>query len=182
MHGHLFTGFNTAGKWQWVGLDLSGYKDHRVHLEFTAVGEGEFALGTVVQSDGPPASLDRKNESVAALLNADSTKVLAQSYQQLFEQVLGQIETDKVIGSDNALDTTKLANWLLQHPELMVADPKVISAAAEPFIKEQASLIAQIKTESRLTAAMQDGSPENEHVFIRGSHKAPGEVGSAPIP
>jgi hypothetical protein len=43
-------------------------------------------------------------------------------------------------------------------------------------MKRQAELIASIKTESRLAVAMQDGSPENEAVFIRGSHKAPGEV------
>jgi hypothetical protein len=176
LHGQLFSGFNTNGKWQWVGLDLTPYKDHRIHLEYTAASDAEFALGMVVQSNGPPASLERKNELVAALCNAGSVKALAESYQKLFEQVLTALETDKLIGSDKAHDTAKLANWLLQHQELVVQDSKSLATSSDSFIAEQTRLIGQIKLESRLAAAMQDGSPENEHVFIRGSHKAPGEV------
>ena len=176
LHGHLLTSFDTRGQWQWVGLDLSAYKDHRIHLEFTATGTSDFALGMVVQSKGAPASLERPNTLVTALLSAPSPEAMAQAYQQMFTGVLAGLATDKMIGSETAVDQAKLANWSLQHPELVCTDLKPLAKAAEPFLAEQAQLIAQLKTASRLALAIQDGSGENEHVFIRGSHKAPGEM------
>jgi hypothetical protein len=51
-----------------------------------------------------------------------------------------------------------------------------VAEAARPFLARQAALLAQIKPESRLAMAMMDGNGTDERVFIRGSHKAPGEV------
>jgi hypothetical protein len=59
------------------------------------------------------------------------------------------------------------------------------------FLIREGKIADRIRKESRLCVAMIDGSPENEYVFIRGSHKARGETvprrflealaGSAPL-
>ena len=48
--------------------------------------------------------------------------------------------------------------------------------AIAKFITERNRLIGEIKKESRTAMAMQDGSPEDEHVFIRGNYRNAGDV------
>src|SRR5208337_1734843 len=69
---------------------------------------------------------------------------------------------------------------LLQRPALFLpegsATEKSLREGAATFIAQQAELVSQIKHESRLALAMLDGNAQDEHVFIRGSPKAPGEL------
>ena len=64
----------------------------------------------------------------------------------------------------------------MRHPELFAADERRhCGRLPGAFLAEEAKLLARIKTESRLALAMLDGNGVDEHVFIRGSPKAPGE-------
>ncbi len=75
-------------------------------------------------------------------------------------------------------DAARLADWLVRHPELFVKDEaemrKAVADAAGPLLAEQAKLLAQVKTASRLAPAMLDGSGVDEFVFLRGNYKTPG--------
>jgi hypothetical protein len=53
---------------------------------------------------------------------------------------------------------------------------KRLIAAATPILQEHKTLLAQIRFDSRLAPAMQDGSGSDESVFIRGNPKTPGDV------
>jgi len=52
---------------------------------------------------------------------------------------------------------------------------KDLQSLAQTCQKERQDLLGQVRRESRLALAMQDGNGVGGHVFIRGSHKAPGE-------
>jgi hypothetical protein len=110
---------------------------------------------------------------------ARSLDGLAAGYQRLFLDLTGRLAADRLVGSRDAADQARLANWLLRRPGLFASGDTVarrLAEAAGPVVADQARLRARIKGESRLAVALMDGSAEDEHVFIRGSHKTPGEV------
>ncbi|MGH7168833.1 MAG: DUF1553 domain-containing protein, partial [Gemmataceae bacterium] len=109
------------------------------------------------------------------LADADSLDALARSSQDLFLDTLSALAADRLLGSSNAVERARLANWMVGHAALFgSASPAGDEARA--FLIEQSKITARIQKESRLCVAMIDGSPENEYVFIRGSHKAHGET------
>src|SRR5207247_1567123 len=113
-----------------------------------------------VQATNTPGSLDRPNDALLRLLTGDAARApeaLAAGYQRLFLDTLDRLASDRLVGN---ADHARLANWLLQHRELFgeVGDlEKRLRKAAEPFLTEQAKLVAKIKAESRLAPAMLDG-------------------------
>ena len=56
------------------------------------------------------------------------------------------------------------------------AEEKALAKVAAPILEEQRSLLVQIRHESRVVPAMQDGSGTDECVFTRGNPKTPGPV------
>jgi cytochrome c553 len=176
LHGHLVRAVNNGERFQWIAHDLSAYQGQRVHLEFTPTGSGEFAVAQVVQGVNPPPLAHRPSSLLSrAVADAASVEALAAGYQRLFLDTVNKLADDGIAGAPEASDRARLANWLVEHAALFgAADAGAEEARA--FLTEQAKLQARIQRDSRLCVAMIDGSPENEHVFIRGSHKAPGEV------
>jgi cytochrome c553 len=193
LHGQLIRAVNNGDRFQWIAHDLSAYQGQRIHLEFTPTGSGDFAVAQVVQGANPPPLLERPNALLCqALADAGSLETLAEAYQRLFLDTVGKLTTDRTVGQAfqpdrrrenvrlesltyEAADRARLANWLVSHAALFgLTEPANDQARA--FLIQQSRLQARIRSESRLCVAMIDGSPENEYVFIRGSHKAPGET------
>jgi hypothetical protein len=90
-------------------------------------------------------------------------------------QTANKLASDQIIGSPHAADLARLADWLVQHGDLMALsgyESPVISR----FFDAQAKLFSGIRNNSRLAPAMLDGDGYDEHVLIRGSPKAPGEL------
>ncbi len=181
LHGRLLNHFKAGNQFRWVAHDLSPYKGHRTHIEFTPAAGADFAVALVVQAERMPAPPESPNNALQTLLRAaDSPKALAAGYQRLFLEVTDRLAADKVIGADDATEYAGLANWLIRHADLLVVDRtaahKHVTRVATPFFAARDSLLAQIHDESRLALAMQDGRGVNEHVFIRGSPKNLGEL------
>jgi hypothetical protein len=181
LHAQLVVPIRAGGRFQWVAHDLSAYKGQRAHLEFSATDSSDFAVAMVVQSATPPGSLERPNQILEQLLRDEGSSVeaLAHGYQHRFLDVLDHLAVDRIAGVADAVDQSRLANWLLQHSELFPTDEasrKHVVEVAGPFLAARAKLCGEIRTESGLAVAIQDGSGVDEHVFIRGSHKAPGEL------
>jgi hypothetical protein len=148
-----------------------------VHLEFTPDNGADFAVALVVQSERPPGSLERPNGLLLRALSGDgitTPEALAAAYERLLLQAAERLGQDRIRGCEDATDYARLANWLVQKRELFGAGDG--RAGAAPFVAEQAKLAATIKSESRLALAMLDGSGVDEHVYIRGSYKTPGEA------
>jgi hypothetical protein len=179
LHAQLVRTLEVGDGFHWVGHDLSAYKGLDAHLEFTATATAEFAVAMVVQTDGPPASIDRPNQLVMKMLASDgaSLKALAKAYERLLTDVTARLAHDRIIGSEDAAAYSKLASWLIQKPALFASPEAVcrhVGPIARPLLAAQRRLTAQVKNASRLALAMIDSTGVDEHVFIRGSHKALG--------
>ena len=176
LHGALVRSFNTAGKWQWIAHDLNAYRDHRLHFEFTAES-GDFAVATVAQGNAAPSLDEPPSEWLVRALEKETTpEGLASAYRDQFKALIGKWKADTLTTDSDAMDLSGLATWAIRNPQLFGFDEKSIRDVAQPFIDQETKLRARIKTQSRLAPAIQDGSAENERVFIRGSHRTPGEV------
>ncbi len=170
LHGQLVRSFNTGERFQWITHDLSAYQGQRIHLEFTPTGSAPFAVAQVVQGEQAPNLPDPSKQ---ALADNDSPDALARAYQHLFLDALNALAADRLSGSADAMDQARLLNWMIGHAELFgSASPALNEARA--LLEQQIKITDRIQKESRLCMAMIDGSPENEYVFIRGSHKARG--------
>src|SRR5262249_43058536 len=112
--------------------------------------------------------------------NAGSLQALAQAHQRLFVGVMEKLAGDRIVSSKDVTDCARLTNWLLEHSDLFTPArggvSKRLVKAAEKFLASQAKLVKQIRNESRLAMAIVDATGLDEHVFLRGSHKTPGEL------
>ncbi len=177
LHGELVRHFNTGGKFQWVSLNLTNYSGHHAHLEFSPDDDKEFSVSLVVQGE----KLDTAEPMVTAigqrLSSIDSLDLasVADAYQLAFTDVVKRLENDTLRNS--GFDSARLANWMLTNAGLLnVKDWDKVSKASATYMEEQKILTGQIRKESRLALAMQDNTAADEHVFIRGSHKALGDL------
>jgi hypothetical protein len=176
LHRQLVRTVNTGERFQWVEHDLSAYQSQRVHLEFTPAGSAPFAVAQVVQGANPPPVIERSNKLLSqTIADADSPEALAGAYQRLFLDTLDELAADRLIGSEDAAERARLANWLTEHADLL-GSTSPAAEEARAFLARQEKIASRIRSESRLAVAIIDGSPENEYVFIRGSHKARGET------
>jgi hypothetical protein len=152
-----------ADGWTWVEHDLSRYRGERVHLEFTAGSAGDFAVALAAQADHLPAQIDVPGERFVNLLDADSPAALADGYQRLATEAV------KALG-DNALDAdhARVADLLL----LLCAPLD----ATQRFSKDEKAILADARLTSRLAPALLEANGVDEHVFVRGFPKTPGEI------
>jgi hypothetical protein len=183
LHGQLVKPIEAGNSFRWVVQDLTRYRGQHAHLEFTPTGVADFAVAMVVQSENTPEPLDRPDQALVKFLSdrdAGSLTSLARAYQKMIGEVVKRLADDRLIGSAEAANYARLANWLLQRADLFTpvkdAVPKRLASASRGFAARQAKLVAQIKNESRLALAMLDGTGLDEQVFLRGSPKTLGEV------
>jgi hypothetical protein len=175
LHGRLLMPFNTNGAWKWVTHDLKSYAGHRAHLEFAPSNDGDFEVALVVQGPLPLPAVAADDGFIDALGHgAVDLDELCRRYQELCTSVLADFRSNpKALRSDRV----GAANWMLDNAGLLgVKTWDEVAKAAEPFMAAQAKLVAQLRQQSQLAPAMLDGTGVNEHVFIRGSYKDPGEV------
>jgi len=171
LHGELVRSFNTPDRFQWIMHDLGRYKGQRAHFEFTAESP-EFAVAKVAMGSSAPTLTEPPAAWQIALLEKEDPAAAAAALQRRLSQVTTALAKNALRDVDDA----RLAQWMIQHPELFSVDARALAEVNARFMKEQGQLISQIWAQSRLALAIQDGSAQDEAVFIRGSYKAPGEV------
>ncbi len=180
LHGQLVGDIPASDTLHWAAIDLTPYKGRRAHLEFTAAAGSAFAVARVVQADAAPGPVDSSNHALLILLSgrdARSPEGLAAAYQRVFLDAAKRLGADRIAGAPDAADYARLANWLLKHTDLLPdANAAALQETADAALAEQRQLAGQIRRESRLALAMQDGDGVNEHVFKRGSYKTLGDV------
>ena len=183
LHGSLIQKFNTGGQYQWVTVQLQPYVGQRTHLEFTPNEGTDFAIVKVVQSAAPPAAYRANPQAQlrSTLINADSIERTALLTRNMHIGVGNVLKKDLFNGPPpSKAGFAPLANWVVQNLDLFVAPDseaeKQIIKVATPILDEEKRLLGQLQRVSRLSPAMQDGSGTNEHVFIRGNPKTPGDI------
>ena len=166
LHGNTKIKTGKEGELNWYShsLDRRGqsFIGHRVHIEFTPTKEN-FELLMVVQGDDREARetilryhKSSKESLLTANLNGDSFTQLAQSFEDAIEK--------------------EGLSWLMENIDLFGGVSPVAQKSLTNFISARNELISKIRKESRTAMAMQDGSPEDEYVFIRGNYRNQGDV------
>ncbi len=181
LHGQLVQKFATGDKFQWVAVNLMPYKGQRAHLEFTPNVGADFACAVVVQGETAPTFAMPPAIAVLVQMHPEdkSISALAKSYQAAFNDVAFVFNPKGKLEFDPALLYASLMNWMVQNADLFYMSDseqaKHLAEVAAPILDQHKKLLAQIKLDSRLSPAMQDGSGTEEFVFTRGNHKTLGE-------
>jgi hypothetical protein len=141
-----------------------------------------------MQCSEPPAPYRANPQELvrSTLINAEfavRTESALRTAVLIRDMYLGAVNVLKKDGFDKVPERAAfapLANWIFQNLDLFITpgseSEKRIMQIATPLLERHKKLLAQIKPESRLTPAMQDGSGTDSHVFIRGNPKTPGEL------
>ena len=138
-------------------------------------------MARVVQADAAPGVVERPNRALLALLSGEdaaSPERLAAGYQRLFEETTKRLAADQIAGTPEAADYRPAGELALQHSGAVPGRqrrPRRCGRRPPRALTEQKKLAAGIRRDSRLALAMQDGDGVDEHVFMRGSYKAPGD-------
>ncbi len=161
LHGELVMRIQAGNDFRWVTHDLSRHKGLRAHVEFSAAPGSNFAVIVVAQGPQAPPLMSESDARFLKLLSDEgqSPESLAHGYQKLLVE-------------------PRVINSLLDHPELLAAAPEAarkMTDIALEWSRERQALAGKIKRESRLALALQDGDGVDGNVFIRGSHKVPGD-------
>jgi mono/diheme cytochrome c family protein len=159
---------------EWRTMNVGMWSGQRAYLEILDDGSGYAVIDRVVFSDdGPPP--DRPNLLLLALL-ADKTaadeKALVQQYRRLFAEIVQQWRDGKLAHIGDAADRVEILNWMLltSMPEALGLRSEESAQLGKLLEKVQAA-DANMPTSHQRGLASVDGSPVNESVFIRGSHK-----------
>lgn len=171
LHGRLISAIKSPGQYRWISHDLRRYIGHDLHIEFTPKSD-DFSIAMVIEGDTSVIPLDRGNALLAQTLKVNRTNAtLPTGYQRLFTGVAAALSAD-TIRKNKDIDAAKLANWMVQNPDLFAM---TAGSQSKAFVDSQSKLVSQIKSDSRTAMAIMDGSAANEYLLIRGSHKNPGK-------
>lgn len=187
LHGALLRSWEGIGKWQWIEHDLSEYKGHRTHIEFSPIAPAELsrrdsiaelAIAMIVESTEPPKALPPLADMASSI---DTTFAKsAWNMQRRFQGVLQRLCDNRIAGSPDAAAIAHLANWLVCNSALRLAtdDRSIVSAdeSVQRIIDECNGLLASRRLVSRTAPAILDGNSVDEHVLLRGKHQSLGET------
>jgi hypothetical protein len=110
---------------QWIGWDLTAYKGHRGHIEFSAEETGDFAVFSVVESEAPlggmnPAIVDGALANDIYMTHAgvdgharspyDSPAGFARAIQETFVQVMAAIGSERIAAGQLAKESGDASN------------------------------------------------------------------------
>ena len=164
----------------WIEHNLEDHRGQRVHLEFSPEGLDELGIVMVVEAAGKPAPYVSPNDLLLKRLDSNhSLSSLAQAYQDLFQDASERLSTDTIIGSAQAADYARLADWWVRHPQISLGSGSKTGKrfqALDPFFSKQREILGTIQTESSTAPAFLDGNGIDEHLLLRGQHRQPGPM------
>jgi hypothetical protein len=155
--------------WARQGGDVSNFVGHRAHIEIHDEGDGWVVLDDVRLADpGQPTA-----EPVSPVSNALAATVTAsfEEFSLLFANAIINLESRDAV-ADSLPETNDALAWAM-------ANDLISFGAADASLKKlrtEAGSIADAIPAPRYVLAVVDGFSEDEHVFIRGSHKNLGDV------
>ncbi|MCB9882287.1 MAG: DUF1549 domain-containing protein [Planctomycetes bacterium] len=155
----------TDGEYRWFHQrgDIAKFTGHRAHIEILDEGDGWIAVDEIRFSDhGPPAEVDQELH-----VPAGSREEMARQFGEAMQGALQRFRTG--IPDDRDLD---VATFLLEDSRGPVDAEGDERAFAEGLARQRA-LEAAIPA-PMLAMASQDGTGEDEYVFIRGKHQNQG--------
>jgi cytochrome c553 len=170
--GALFD-VNTGGKFVWhrQGQDVGRYLGHSAYIEIIDDGNGYAAIDQIRFGDeGSPEPAAMPSAIAGGILSdasANSPDAVAAMYGTAWSQAIAQWRSGKADAGQR-----ELVNWALEH-NLIDIDPAAQSKIAD--CKKQIDAVASAMPEPMRVIAAADGTGIDEHIFIRGNHKTPGD-------
>ncbi len=167
-NGLLFRGCrfdlkNDKLHWFRQASDVRNFVGHRAHIELIDEGDGWIVVDEVRLADDGVAPVDpisKTGQLIAGHADITNQQELAQQIAELAASTRG------------SADEMRLSHWFFSK-ELLATAPIRERLAA---VKRDADAIENGIPVPRFVVAMTDGTGENEHVFIRGSHANLGPV------
>ncbi len=175
---------------RWHTFDLEMWRGRRCYLEFADTTtqdlhdmgppagcgpDGYVAVGDVCLSDQGPPGLPSTGAAIGLLGDApvDSPRALAERYGRAVSESLAALADGSLPDRSDAEPRSALLAWLLERG-LLELDPAAtgrLGAMLASFREIEGRL-----PDPRRAPAMTEGTPEDEHVFLRGNPKTVGPV------
>lgn len=177
--GHLTVHVAQRDSAAWYRIDAGNFLGSRAYLELEDHDDGELIVEQIGFHDGS-MPVQPYNELIGqACLTAEvqSSESLAMAYQKACERLIAALRNEEMYGVPAVeppllSDAADLINWMLSESSLAASLPAPLPSIAE-FMTRRGELEAAIPAPRR-TLAMTAGTPENEHLLIRGNHRKPG--------
>jgi len=164
----------------WHVQDVSKWIGHRAYVELIDEGDGYVALEQLAQGEGAPPAAATNLLFLPVLEDSQVTTAarLSQRCQQRIAQVLSEWLQGRAPPEGEAADRAGLLEKLFSPPLIeafsLTTEMAELQAALAATEQRRAEIASTLPVPRR-AMAIADGSAENEHVFIRGSHKALGD-------
>jgi hypothetical protein len=164
---------------QWHRQDVSKFLGSRAYIEIEDDDDGEIIVERIVPHDGerPP---DPYHPLIARRLAAAPIRSLADVvtvYVQVFADALEALRREQFYGApafaEDPAAGAALVNWLCRQP-LWPDSGIAATPTTTEFVARRHELQARIPA-PQYTAAITDGTPENERLLIRGNPRKPGD-------
>ncbi|MEM7201904.1 MAG: PSD1 and planctomycete cytochrome C domain-containing protein [Planctomycetota bacterium] len=170
-------------EFQWIEHDLEPYVGHRVWIEFTPgareTGGGPFAVAMVAQGREPPPEPATHWPGIASEAAARGEAAVATAFRDRLVAALDRFGAATLHAAPDAAELSAWVDWLVRRRNLVVTEDTAwgrVAAAGRAFARRRAELTASIERFSSTAPAMLDGSGVDEHVLVRGNHRALGGV------
>ncbi|MDG1897662.1 MAG: PSD1 and planctomycete cytochrome C domain-containing protein [Fuerstiella sp.] len=165
----LFAGakqkIDTGGRFQWIRLaaDVQRYQGHRVHLEFLDEGDGWFSVQEIRFANRAAAAppKDAPHTLNNAIIAADN-----------FNKAGAGNDLEHILGSWSVA----MSSNVTATRAIVINNDLAASSSGWQAIEDGWEKLAKGIPAPMQVIAMTDGTPENERVFIRGSHLNLGDV------
>lgn len=168
--GCRFNVSNPAMHWERQAGDVANYVGQRAHIEIIDDGDGWVVLDDVRLADPQQSTADPVCPTNHGLL----AKITDGSIQQICRAFAGMVvdfaptDDDRTPAGNNHLAEA----WALKHDLIPIGD----SDRFLDELRDEAQQVAERLPAPDYALAAVDGFSEDEHVFIRGSHRNLGEV------
>ena len=162
----------------WIEHDLTAHRGHRVHLQFSPEGSDDLAMAMVIEAAREPAPFEpSKGLLISRLAACRTLPDLARVYQELLLEASQHMAADAIGGSPRSASFARLADWLVQHPEISLgsfSERKKRFQELESFFSNQQELLNRIQAASTTAPALLDGNGIDQPLLERGEPLQPG--------
>ena len=195
----LFNGakqsINTEGQFRWIRLngDVHRYMGHRCHLEFLDEGDGWFCVKEIrfaVHPGGRPPQTETASEfnvRLATAISGEHISTIAELIQTYADHVIRHQEWPAIAARlqllpsfRSALNPSVGTTTATASPAQATNAKSLTTGAPETSVIQDFvntwQHLAENLPEGDPVMVMCDGSPEDEHLFIRGSHRNRGAL------
>ena len=160
---------NPRMHWERQGADVANFVGHRAHIEIYDEGDGWVVLDDVRLADPGQRTAEPVSSANVAFAESkpDSFDAACQSFA---DQIVLLESRDAIAGSLS--ETNEAFAWATANNLVSFGrDDKTLTE-----LKTEAAAIESVIPAPQYVLAVVDGFSEDEHVFIRGSHKNLGDI------